>query len=382
LAWIKEKKKRVRSGNGIMGNKKKGEFAIAFLLLLLLYFLAVTVASAVNAVVVSEVTDLRDYVPRGHSYTHGDTLKVYVEMRDVNHEGFAFVDFAFIIEDQKGHVVATDTLDVERRDYVNDVYVVYTKKIPDWWLYGKYELDIHAYDRVDDAMVRVEEQKIEGNRSSPEKLIEDDEFELVDDVEDVTKSILDSRKEKTRIIFFVHPEEIIEIEKPPEVIIKRPVFTVTDVSIDKFKVMPGETVSISVTVKNEGMEGTEKVTLVINDEKEAEESVTLDRMESKTLIFHVKKDLPGTYKVTIPGTDIVKLFFVEESRGKGEEGTGNSTSTLSALKKSEAGVSPGSGLAIRVLGNGVGIAFIAIAIVVFVLALLRFHLRSKQLSFN
>lgn len=357
---------------------KRTGFAIAFLLLLL-YISAITAASAVNVVVVSDVTGLSDYVPRSHSFTHGDTLKVYVEMQDVNHVGFVSVDFFFIIEDPKGHVVATDTTNVERENYrAWDDYVVYTKEIPDWWLYGKYELGIYAYDRVDETKTREEVQKIEGNRTSPEKLIEDEEFELGDVV---TKSLTDSRKEKTSIIFFVHPEEIIEKLKPPEIIrpptptprpeeVKRPVFTVTDVSIDKFTVKPGETVSISVTVKNEGIEGTERVTLLINNEKEAEESVTLGFMESKTLIFPVTKDIPGTYKVTIPGTDIVKLFFVEESQSQGEEGTGNSTSTLA-----EAGASSGSGLPIHVFGFGIGIAFIAILAIVITLL-------SKQLSFS
>ncbi len=363
-----------------MSGWKRTGFAFAFLLLVL-YFSAITVASAVSAVVVSDVKGLSDYVPRSHSFTHGDTLKVYVEMQDVNHDGFVFVDFAFIMEDQKGHVVAMDTMKVERRDYhVGEVYVVYTKEIPDWWLYGKYELGIYAYDRVDDAKVRAAEQKIEGNRSVPEELIEREEFEL-GDVEDVTKSILDSRKERTSIIFFVHSEEIIEKLKTQEIIrppkpeeVKRPIFTVTGVSVDKFKVKPGETVSISVTVKNEGIEGTEKVTLLINNEKEAEESVTLGFMESKTLIFHLTKDTPGTYKVTIPGTDIVRLFFVEESQSQGEEeeGIANSMSTLLASKVSEAVASPGgSGLPIHVFGFGIGIAFIAILAIV--ITLLRFH---------
>lgn len=355
-----------------MRGKKKTGFAIAFLMLLL-YFSAITVASAVNAVVVSDVKCLGDYVPRSHSFMHGDTLKVYVEMQEVNHVRFVYVEFFFIIEDPKGHVVATDTMKVERENYraCND-YVVYTKKIQDWWLNGKYELGIYAYDRVDDTKTREEVQKIEGNRSSPEKLIEREEFELGDVV---TKSLTDSRKEKTGITFFVHPEEIIEKLKPPTPRpeeVKRPSFTVTAVSIDKFKVKPGETVSISVTVKNTGIMGTEKVTLVINGEKEAEESVTLSYKESKTLIFHVKKDLPGTYKVTIPGTDIVRPFFVEEGGG---EVAGNSTSTILASQVSE---SPNSGLPIHVFGFG--IAFIAILTLVIIL--FRFHFCSKQLSFS
>ncbi len=309
---------------------------IAFSLLLLLYASTIGAAGAVNAVVVSDVKGLRDYVPGSHSFTHGDTLKVYVEMQDVNHYGFVSVDFFFIIEDPKGHVVATDSTHVEHRNYRDsDIYVEYAKEIPDWWLDGKYKLGIYAYDRVDDIKTREAVRKIESNRSSVEELIEHEEFELGDVV---TKSLADSSKEKRDIVFFVLPGAIEEIErvgvvipgpsKPEEV--ARPIFTVTSVGIDKFKVKPGEPVSISVTVKNMGIEGTEKVTVVLNGEEEAEESVTLAHMESKTLIFHVKKDVPGTYKVTIPGSDIVRLFFVEEGKSQGATNSTLSTSKVSA----------------------------------------------------
>lgn len=328
-----------------MRNRKRTGFAtlFLFLLLLFLYFSAITVASAVSAVVVSDVKGLGDYVPRGHSFTHGDTLKVYVEMQAVNHGRFVSVDFAFIIEDQRGNVVATDTMKVERKDYhAEDVYVVYTKQIPDEWLCGRYELDIYAYDRVDDMKVREAKQSIIKSDKG-EKLIEGGGSKFVVDFKDVTVPISDSRKEKAHIIFYVHPEEIMEKLKPEEIIkprmpkpeeVKRPIFKVTDVGIDKFKVKPDELVSISVTVENRGIRGTENVTLVINGKKEAEESVTLSSMESKTIVFHVTKTLPGTYKVTIPGTDIVRLFFVEESPS-----SGNSTLSEAEAKAPSSGES-------------------------------------------
>jgi len=323
--------------------------ALVILVLLLLFgFSAVNPANAANAVIVSDVIGFRDYVPGDNSFTHGSTLNVYTEMSNVNHDGFVFVEFVFIIKDPRGHVVSMDRVEVERRDYVNNVYLVYTKEIPSWWLYGKYDLDVFAYNRLDKAKINELERKAE--TSTPEKLLDGGDFDDLedffetacggdeDDLEDlgVLKSFSDSIKETTHIRFFVRREEEIKPAELPEAKrIEKPVFTVTNVGIDKFTAKPDETVSISVTVKNTGIEGTEKVTLVINGEKEAEESVTLGYMESKTVIFHVKKDLPGTYKVTIPGSDIVKLFIVEESRG--EEGAGNSTIFPSESKVSETG---------------------------------------------
>jgi len=366
--------------------------ALAILVLLVLFgFSAVNVANAVEAAIVSDVRGLRDYASGDNNFAHGSTLKVYTEMNYVNYHGFVFVDFVFIIEDPRGHVVSMDRMDVKRRDYDDDVYVVYTKKIPTWWLsYGKYKLDIYAYDRINKAKIVKLERKVE--TSKPEELIDNDDFEDLeeffetacggdeDDLEDlgVIKSFSDSRKEITHIRFFVRrKEEIKPAELPEEKKIEEPIFMVTDVGIDKFTVKPGETVSISVTVENRGIRGTKKVTLVINGEKEAEESVTLDYLASKTLHFALTKDMPGTYKVTIPGTDIVKLFFVEEAPSE--------NSTLSASAVGLSGTEQQQSGEEKGLPNhifGFGIAFIAIALFVFVITLLCFRLRSKQLSFN
>jgi len=319
---------------------------VLFVLLMLFGSSAVNPANAGNAVIVSDVIGFRDYVPMNNSFTHGSTLKVYTEMSNVNYDGFVFVEFVFIIKDPRGHVVSMDRVEVERRDYDNNVYLIYTKEIPSWWLYGKYDLDVFAYNRLDKAKINELERKAE--TSTPEKLLDDGDFDDLedffetasggdeDDLEDlgVLKSFSDSIRETTHLRFFLLREEEIKPAKLPEAKkIEKPIFTVTNVERDIFTAKPGETVSISVTVKNTGIGGTEKVTLVINGEKEAEESVTLGYMESKTVIFHVKKDLPGTYKVTIPGSDIVTLFIVEESRG--EEGTGNSTTVPSESKVSE-----------------------------------------------
>jgi len=108
--------------------------ALAILVLLVLFcFSAVNVTNAVEAAIVSDVRGLRDYASGDNNFAHGSTLKVCTEMNDVNYDGFVFVDFVFIIEDPRGHVVSMDRMDVKRRDYDDDVYAVYTKKIPSWW---------------------------------------------------------------------------------------------------------------------------------------------------------------------------------------------------------------------------------------------------------
>lgn len=357
----------------------KGSALAILVLVMVLAFSSVNIATAAKAEIVSDVRGLRNYVPVDNSYTHGGTLKVYTEMSDVNYEGFVFVEFVFIIEDPRGNVVSMDRMAVERRDYVDDVYVVYTKKIPSWWLYGKYNLEISAYDRINKAKIRELERIVEETRTLDDLLDDNDDFEDLEgffesgaDADDigVLKSFSDSEREKTRISFYVRrAEDITPAESAEAKRITEQGFTITGLGIDKFTVKPGEPVSISVTVENRGVRGTEKVTVVINGEKEAEESVTLGSMESKTLHFSVKKDLPGTYKVEIPGTNIIRLFFVEEETS---EGGANSTAfaPLPVAQQPGEGGGEGGGEGEKGLPNYIfdlSIAFSAILALVIIL---------------
>jgi len=328
----------------------KGSALAILVLVMVLAFSSVNVATAAKAEIVSDVSGLRNYVPVDNSYTHGGTLKVYTEMSDVNYEGFVFVEFVFIIEDPRGNVVSMDRMDVERRDYVDTVYVVYTKKIPSWWQYGKYNLEIHAYDRISKAKIRELERRVEETRTLEDLLDDDDDFEDLEEFFErganaddlgVLRSFSDSVRETTRVSFYVRrAEEITPTESAEAERITEQGFTITGVGIDKFTVKPGEPVSISVTVENRGVKGTKKVTVVINGEKEAEESVTLGSMESRTLHFSVKRDLPGTYKVEIPGTNIIRLFFVEEETS---EGGANSTAFVPVPVAQQPGLGAGGG---------------------------------------
>ena len=302
---------------------------LVMLISLLLLASSVSVVAAVKAVIVSDVRGFNDYVPASSTLTRGSTLKVYTEMKDVNYDGFVAVKFFFVIEDPRNHVVSMDDMEVTRRDYDRGAYVVYTKKIPSWWLYGNYKLTIYAYNRLDKARIDELERMVEvtGTLKSIFNKGEFDDlrdfFETGSGADDlgVLKPLSDSLEEMTSISFSVRPHVSKEERKAP---IAAPIatplavlsgtkFQVIDMWVDKFAVKPNESVKVSVTVRNAGERGTGKIALVINGEKEAETSVTLDHMESKTIHFYVTKKVPGTYKITIPGTSIIRFLYVEES---------------------------------------------------------------------
>ncbi len=291
-------------------------------------------ATAVKAVIVSDVRGFNDYIPGSTTLTHGSTLKVYAGMEDVNYDGFVAVKFFFVIKDPRGHVVAMDDMEVTRRDYERDAYVVYTKTIPSWWLYGDYQMKIYAYNRLDKAKIDELERKVETPNALRDIFntgeFDDlrDFFESGSDAEDmgVVKPLSESLEEITSIRFSVRQRVSVREAAPaagvtpaPGAMLSGTNFQVTDMWLDRFTVKPNESVGISVSVRNTGARGTGKIVLVINGEKEAEASLTLDPMESKTLHFSVTRRLPGAYKITIQGTGIIRFLYVEEEE-KGSAG--------------------------------------------------------------
>ena len=342
----------------------------------------VNVANAATAEIVTEVAGLRDYVPGDDSFTHGNTLRVYTEMSDVNYEGFVFVEFVFIIKDPKGNVVSMDRMSFERRDYTDHAYVVYSKAIPYWWRYGKYKIEIYAYDRINKAKIRELERRVDETDDIEALLGNEDAFEDLEEFFEsgsgaddlgVLRSFPDSEREKKRIYFYVRrAEDITPMASEEAERIEASGFTITDVKIDKFKVKPDEPITVSVTVENRGAQGTKKISLVINGEVVAEESVTLNRLASKTIHFTSDKNLPGTYKVSILGTDIVKVFFVEEPSEVEEGGDdgGNSTASVAPV-----GPQPDNG---EEDSNPVFALAIAALVAIFALVIILRHVNSKQ----
>ncbi len=328
--------------------KRCGKNTLAILTLMVLFLVSATAVSAMRAEIVSNMGAWTGHVAIvDHSYTHGDTIEVYTELYNVNYEGYIIVDLFYVISDPKGHVVVIDNLDVNRRTYEDDVNVMYTKTIPDWWLYGRYEIAIYSYNRLNKAEIAKINRKVAYDTETLKKFFgsidyyddydEDNPYnqmknlietgcsgdrEELDDV-GVVKSIDDSLEEIATLQFYLRsPEEIqaeTPLQPPKSEVIEGTKFVVTNMQIDQFTVKPNEPVSISVAVKNEGERGTERISLLINGKKEAEAAVTVGSGDTETLHFLVSKELPGTYKATIPGTDLVKLFFVKEGEEDVEE---------------------------------------------------------------
>ncbi|CAG0966524.1 hypothetical protein METP3_01175 [Methanosarcinales archaeon] len=106
------------------------------------------------------------------------------------------------------------------------------------------------------------------------------------------------------VVFTVSAEN--KIETPTE-------FVYQDIQIDKLSVEPNQNVSIAVTVKNTGKEGTQPVELFINDVLEEERQVNLNFSEIKDIYFNVTKENLGAYRVTVDKSNLSKIFFVESS---------------------------------------------------------------------
>ncbi|WP_048085966.1 hypothetical protein [Archaeoglobus veneficus] len=85
----------------------------------------------------------------------------------------------------------------------------------------------------------------------------------------------------------------------------------SELSVDKFISTAGEPIMISFKVKNVGKSGKEVVKVLVNGEPAYEEEVMLKTGEEKSISFEYVPEEEGSYKVEIPGTNLVKVFFVK-----------------------------------------------------------------------
>ncbi len=90
-------------------------------------------------------------------------------------------------------------------------------------------------------------------------------------------------------------------------------FYFKDIQIDRLSVEPNTTVTISVIVENKGKEGSQPVELYINDVLEEEKLVHLVFSGIKDVKFNVTKTEFGAYRVTVGGSNLSKVFFVESA---------------------------------------------------------------------
>jgi hypothetical protein len=89
-------------------------------------------------------------------------------------------------------------------------------------------------------------------------------------------------------------------------------FSILDISIAPGQVDINQTVEITATVSNSGtIPGTYQVELLINNEVEDVQGITLGGGESTTVSFEITKSVPGTYTVSIGG--LTGSFTVNEA---------------------------------------------------------------------
>lgn len=88
-------------------------------------------------------------------------------------------------------------------------------------------------------------------------------------------------------------------------------FSFKDIQIDSLSVEPGEIVTITVTLENEGRNGSQPVELYINNALEEERVVYLNFSEIKDIKFNVTRENLGAYRVMMGSSNLSKIFFVE-----------------------------------------------------------------------
>jgi len=95
-----------------------------------------------------------------------------------------------------------------------------------------------------------------------------------------------------------------EIKIPPKIVYY-------NLSIDKFITSVGEPVKVSFKIRNEGKTGSVDVKVLINGETVYERKVTLKSGEERLISFEYTPTIEGSYRVEIPGTGLVKVFFAK-----------------------------------------------------------------------
>ncbi len=146
----------------------------------------------------------------------------------------------------------------------------------------------------------------------------------IDGVQERIKNRIDKIEEERtkskiteeRIGYDLEPEHEPETKNPPE-------FEISNLALTPVEAEPGQSVNISVNVKNIGeLSGTKEVSFNVND-KTTTKSVTLGSEESKTVSLSVTKKSEGTYNVTVNGLSqsfkVIVTQPVAPERGSGTE---------------------------------------------------------------
>lgn len=104
-------------------------------------------------------------------------------------------------------------------------------------------------------------------------------------------------------------------------------FIYEELRIDRTKILKGNEFNVSVGVFNIGQNGTLPVVLILNDQIEATENVSLEYGGSKMVKFNLTLDTPGIYQAKIKGKDFMKIIVIQDKdaednskKSNGDEG--------------------------------------------------------------
>ena len=129
-----------------------GFTAFAITVYLMLTFI-VNAAGVVK--IASSVEGLEKYTEiEEHKFYPGDKFKLYIQVDDVNHNGFVAVNFYISIYNSKLQITKFEEHNVRYRKNINKVYIAPEIKIPEDWKPGIYYIKVYAYDVADEEAVR------------------------------------------------------------------------------------------------------------------------------------------------------------------------------------------------------------------------------------
>ncbi len=119
--------------------------------LLAVFFLFITLNSAsaldnFHVTLVEHVDDYGKYIPKSGKYQIGDSVQIYAQTEDINHNRAYAIDFVFIVYDPEDYPVAGTVISKKGADWTNKTYAVYQLKIPEGWKIGEYRVEVYVFD--------------------------------------------------------------------------------------------------------------------------------------------------------------------------------------------------------------------------------------------
>ena len=148
---------------------------------------------------VKDVFGYGKYIERLNQYERGEEVKIYAGIESINVGRAYAIDFVAIIIDPDGYVVAGKVISKRHIGYEDRTYAVFTFNIPNEWKYGKYEVDVYAFDVLNVTATK------ENYRNLYKDILYNGEFDL----KVHTKVRKDSEYVKKKLYFYVKRDVIL-----------------------------------------------------------------------------------------------------------------------------------------------------------------------------